>query len=94
MQPHESTLALVQRVLAAEFNLKQEDLDPARGLDELGVDSLAVIEALFRLENELQIHMPGEPGSVRTVRDIVDLVDRLLAERDIGKKSEAKPSHA
>ncbi len=77
-----STLAAVQRIIASETDLKIEELDPARSLEGLGVDSLAVIEVMFRLEEEFKITMPDERVPVQTVQDIVNIVDRLLAERD------------
>lgn len=82
MQTSESTLAIVQRILAAEIDSKPEDLEPDRKLDELGLDSLAVIEAMFRLESELKIQMPQEQVPLSTVRDVAELAERLLAARN------------
>lgn len=77
-----STLAAVQRIIASETDLKVAELDPARSLEGMGVDSLAVIEVMFRLEEEFKITMPDERVPIQTVQDIVNIVDRLLAERD------------
>jgi acyl carrier protein len=80
------TLAAVQKVIAAELDLEASDLDPARSLEELGVDSLGVIEVMFKLEDEFNIKMPDERVPIKTVQDIADLVDRLVSERDSVQK--------
>lgn len=75
-----STLATVRRIIAGETDLRVEDLDPARPIEELGVDSLSVIEVMFKLEDEFHIKTPDERVPIRTIQDIADLVDRLVAE--------------
>jgi len=80
------TLVAVQKLIAAELDLAASDLDPARSLEELGVDSLGVIEVMFKLEDEFNIKMPDERVPIKTVQDIADLVDRLVSERDSAQK--------
>lgn len=75
------TLATVQRLIAEHAELKIEDLQPDRPLEELGVDSLAVLEVMFEIEETFGVRMPEERVPLRTVQDIADLVDRLVAER-------------
>jgi acyl carrier protein len=77
-----STLTAVQRIIVSETSLRVEELDSARSLEGIGVDSLAVIEVMFRLEEEFKIMMPDERVPIQTIQDIANLVDRLLAERD------------
>ena len=49
--------------------------------DELGLDSLDKINASFEVEDVFQIQIPDESmNSLRTVRDMVDGVTRLVAE--------------
>ncbi len=61
--------------------MKLEDLDPGRPLDELGIDSLSVLQAMFEIEDKFGIKMPDERVPIRTVQDIADIVDRLVAEK-------------
>jgi len=79
-----TTIAAIQRIIANETDLKVEDLDPARPLEDLGVDSLTVIEVMFQLETEFKVLMPEAQVPIRTVQDIANLVDHLLAEQQIG----------
>jgi len=83
--PRESTLATVQRVMAEELDLALSELQPDRPLQELGVDSLGIIEVMFKLEDEFDIRMGDERVPIGTVREIADIVDRLILARDATK---------
>jgi len=76
-----NTLRTVQELIAEDAELKIEDLQPGRPLEELGVDSLTVLEVMFKIEENFGVRMPEERVPLRTVQDIADLVDRLVAER-------------
>ena len=75
------TLITVQRLIAEDAELDMTELRPGRPLEELGIDSLTVLEVMFKIEETFGIRMPEERVPLRTVQDIVDLVDRLVAER-------------
>lgn len=77
-----STLATVQRIIADQSGLSLEVLEPTRPLEDLGIDSLVVIESMFVLEDEFNVKMPSGQTPIRNVQDIVDLVEQLLSERD------------
>jgi acyl carrier protein len=73
---------LVQTVLAAIAEVRHvppEDIDPESSLADLGLDSLDTVTLLFELETRLGIEIPDDAAkSVRTVRDVVDGVRRLV----------------
>jgi len=68
-------------MMVKQFDLKLEDLTPDATLEGLGLDSLSVIEFTFNLEDELKITMPDERVELKTLQDVVDLLDKLLAEQ-------------
>jgi len=76
-----STLTQVQHIIADQTGIGAGELQPLRPLEELGIDSLAVTEAMFRLEDEFRVQMPNAQLPIRTIQDIADLVDRLVLER-------------
>ena len=76
-----TTLQTVQKLIAAELELDPAALDPSRPLDELGIDSLSVMECLFKIEDEFKISVAGTSLAVTTLHEIVDMVDSLLAMR-------------
>ena len=81
------TLAVIQQMIAASAEVPLESLDPNRPLEELNVDSLTVLEVMFDIEDKFNIKMPEERVPIRTVQDIADLVDRLVAQRAAGRSS-------
>ena len=76
-----SSLKIIQDMMVKQFDLKLEDLTPDATLEGLGLDSLSVIEFTFNLEDELKITMPDERVELKTLQDVVDLLDKLIAEQ-------------
>jgi acyl carrier protein len=81
-----SKLAVIQQLIAASAEVPLENLDPNRPLEELNVDSLTVLEVMFDIEDKFNIKMPEERVPIRTLQDIADLVDRLVAQRSGGSR--------
>lgn len=73
--------ATVRRIIAEELDLVAEDLLPERVLEDLGVDSLGIVEVMFRMEEEFDIRMGDEQVPLKTVQDVVDLVTAKIGER-------------
>jgi acyl carrier protein len=76
-----SSLQTIQRMMVEQFDLKLEDLSPDAQLDNLGLDSLSVIEFMFNLEDELKIKLTDERVELKTVGDVVKVVDRIIADQ-------------
>ena len=82
MSPEESkTFELLRQILTKDFEVAPDLIHPAAGLDQLAIDSLAVIEVMFRLEDEFKISFPQDPGELSTVGDLASSIDRLVAEQ-------------
>lgn len=76
-----STLHTIQRMMSEQFELKEEGLIPDAQLESLGLDSLSVIEFMFNIEDEFKIKLPDERVEIKTIQDIANIVERLLAEQ-------------
>lgn len=76
-----SSLQTIQRMMVDQFDLKPEDLKPDTQLESLGLDSLSVIEFMFNLEDELKIKLPDERVELKTIQDVVNIVDKIVAEQ-------------
>ena len=76
-----NTLQTIQRMMVEQFELKAEDLTPEAQLEALGLDSLSVIEFMFNIEDEFHIKLPDERVEIKTIKDIADIVERLVAEQ-------------
>jgi acyl carrier protein len=76
---------LTQRVLRIIAETQRKD--PAQvtidsSFEELGIDSMDGVNIVFALENEFDINVPDEEvKSIRSVRDMVDGVIRLIQMR-------------
>jgi len=78
-----TTFDKVQTLFVKKYDLPPERITPEATLESLGLDSLDLIELLFEVEEEFNIRVPQEGGAAMrsaTVQQIVDSVDKLLAE--------------
>jgi acyl carrier protein len=82
LSPEESkTFEVLRQILTKDFEVAPELIHPAARLDQLAIDSLAVIEVMFQLEDEFKISFPQEPGELSTVGDLASTIDRLVKEQ-------------
>jgi acyl carrier protein len=76
------TLERLQDLLIEAYAIERERLGPDAELATLGVDSLGLVELLFQIEDRFGVQIPGDaPTDLRTVGDVVDYIDTLLAAR-------------
>jgi acyl carrier protein len=77
------TLQSIQQLMEKKFDLQPEEVTPDRSLASLGMDSLALIEFMFDIEDAFGIKLPGvgEAEDPQTVQDAVDMVDKLVGEQ-------------
>lgn len=83
-----STLVKIQQLMQQRLGLTEEQLRPEQGLEEIGIDSLAVVEFMFDLEDEFGVRLTDERTPVKTIQDIADMIDRALSQAD---KPQASP---
>ena len=77
-----STLETLQDILVRDYGLPRDRLSPDAALDTLGMDSLSLLELMFKIEDGFHVKIPGDPPSdLRTVEDVVEYIDRLIADR-------------
>ena len=74
-----TTVEKIRAIIAAELDADPATCDPARPLDELGIDSLTVMECLFKIGDEFKMSVSNSSLAVRTLQDIADMVDALAA---------------
>lgn len=82
MSPHDNTtFERLRAILAEKFEVAPELIGPTARMDQLGIDSLAVIEVIFEIEDEFKISIQSDPGELQTLGDLVSCVDRLAEEQ-------------
>jgi acyl carrier protein len=79
----------VARIIAEQAMVDPADVTPRTTPDELGLDSLALVEVVFGIEEAFDISVPynaNDPAESRfdlsTVGAIVDAVKQLIAEKE------------
>lgn len=72
----------VVRILAEQFGLDEEDITEDTGFEDLGADSVDLVELSMNLEEEFGIDEMGEEdiASIHTVGDLVNYLRGKLSE--------------
>ncbi len=67
----------VQKLLANQLGIKEDRVTPkAKILEDLGADSLDLVELLMTLEDEFNVTVSDEEAlKLKTVEDIVKLIE-------------------
>jgi acyl carrier protein len=73
-----NTLSTLQEILTKDYKVPRDRLRPEALLTDLGVDSLGMLELMFKIEDEFHLKIPGDPPTdLSTVADVVAYVDGL-----------------
>ena len=66
----------VKAVVAKQLRMYVSEIaDDAAIVEDLGADSLDIVEMLMTLEDELDIIIPDDATGLRTVKDVADFID-------------------
>ena len=69
----------IKEVIAKQLRMSPDEIaDDVAILEDLGADSLDVVEMLMTLEDEMSITIPDDDvASLRTVKDIADYLENV-----------------
>lgn len=80
-----TTLNTLQELLAANLGLSPDAVQPATTLESLAIDSLALIEVMFDVEDKFKITVPVDPAAthaqMQTIGNLVAYIDQLRAQQ-------------
>ena len=78
----------VIRIIAEQAVLEPSDVTPDSTLEDLGIDSLGLVESIFAIEEEFDINVPfnaNEPSQsdfdISNVASIISGVEALIAQQ-------------
>ena len=76
--------AKVKEILADQLDVDMDKIQHDSDLaTDLGMDSFATVELLFELNEQLGVDVPEDDvTNIRTVKEIVDLVQRITGGED------------
>jgi acyl carrier protein len=75
---------LIRSLIADQFMIDADTITMDTNLvDDLGADSLDVVDLIMSVEEELNVSIQDENiSNLRTVRDIVSFLDKLTGEQE------------
>lgn len=70
--------AEVKRIIKEQLDVEEDDIKPeANFIDDLGADSLGLVELVLAFEEAFEIDIPDEDTEkIRTVQDAIDYIER------------------
>ena len=75
-------ISRVTRVIASTQKIPPETVTIDKSFEELKIDSLDGINILFALEGEFDVDIPDDAArSIRTIREMVEGIEKLLAAK-------------
>ncbi len=76
-----SSLKELQDLIQDKFGLDAATLDPHASMREKGVDSLALVELLFAIEDRFGISMSDEDSGIDTLAELALAVDKIRSKQ-------------
>jgi acyl carrier protein len=77
----DNTLQTLTQIIADKLEIDPSSIQPESTFTELGLDSLDTFDIIFNAEDAFNIKVPNERVDIAKLQDVVDLVDRLIAEQ-------------
>jgi acyl carrier protein len=73
-------LEKVKAIIAEEFDVEEDTINTDTTLEELGADSLDVVELVMALEEEFDIDIPEDSAeNLFTVGDVVSFIKKNMS---------------
>ncbi len=73
-----STLTELQELLHEKFDIEVTAIPPDASMQDGGLDSLAIAEFMFAVEDHFHVTLPDDDPNITTLEQLADLVDRTL----------------
>ena len=72
---------MISNAIAKKLEVDVATIKPESTLEELGLDSLDTFDIIFEAEDKLGIKVPNDQVDVKTIQDMTNLLDELLAKK-------------
>jgi len=76
-----SSLKELQDLIQEKYGIDPATLDPQASMRGAGIDSLALVEFLFEVEDRFGISVPDECSNVDTLAQLAQVVDQMRAKQ-------------
>ena len=75
-----STLKELQDLMQEKYGLDASQVDPSTSLRASGVDSLALVEFIFDVEDRMGVTVPDDNPNMDTLAELAAVIDRVRAK--------------
>ena len=76
-----SSLKELQDLIHEKYGIDPATLDPQASMRNAGIDSLALVEFLFEVEDRFGISVPDEYSNIDTLAELAAVVDSVRAKQ-------------
>ena len=76
-----NSFEMVSNAIAKKLEIDVATIKPESTLEELGLDSLDTFDIIFEADDKLGIKVPNDQVDVKTIQDMTNLLDQLLAKK-------------
>jgi acyl carrier protein len=77
-----TTFDILVDILVRDYGVDRDKIEPEATLTTLGLDSLSVLELMFKIEDRYAVKIQDDaPTDLIDVRDVVRFIDDLLARK-------------
>ena len=76
-----TTFDTLKQIVIDKFDIEAAKILPEATLESLGLDSLNTFDMIFSAEETFNIKVPNSEVDIKTVEDVVNLIDRLVKEQ-------------
>lgn len=71
------TFDTLRQIISDKFEKDPSEITPEATFETLDIDSLDTFDIIFEAEEKFGIKVPNEEVSIKTVQDVVNLIDKL-----------------
>jgi acyl carrier protein len=75
------TFETLRDIIVDKFEKDPASITPDATFETLDIDSLDTFDIIFEAEEKFDIKVPNEQVDIKTVQDVVNLIDKLRAEQ-------------
>lgn len=76
-----TTFDTLKEIIVDKFEMDPATVTPEATFETLEIDSLDTFDIIFSAEEKFGIKVPNEQVEIKTVQDVVNLIDRLRIEQ-------------